>query len=83
MKEELGISTDIEFLYSYAHSNSYETELVYTYSCIYDGTVSFNTEEIDEVRPWGIDEIMENMDGTVLSDNFKHEITTYMEKVQL
>lgn len=80
MKEELGITAcELKFLYSYIHSNPYETELVYTYSCIYDGEIRFHQDEIDEVRPWNIDEIKENIGKGIFSDNFEHEIETYMK----
>src|SRR4030066_357059 len=58
MKEEIDIANcEMEFLYPYVHSNPYETELVYTYSCVYNGEIQFNKEEIDEVRLWNIEEI--------------------------
>jgi len=80
MEEELGISDcEPEFLYSYIHSNSYETELVYTFSCTYDGRINPNTQEIDEVRPWKIEEIIERLDEDIFSENFKHEFRTYLE----
>ncbi len=74
MEEELGItSCGLKFLYSYIHSNPYETELVYTYSCIYAGEIKFNQDEIDEVRFWGIDEIRGNTGKGIFSDNFEDE----------
>jgi isopentenyldiphosphate isomerase len=79
MEEELGISANPEFLYSYIHSNPYETEIVYTFTCKHDGSITFNAGEIDIVRFWTIEEIMESMDDTVLSDNFKHEISAYLK----
>ncbi|MBI4685616.1 MAG: NUDIX domain-containing protein [Nitrospirae bacterium] len=80
MEEELGI-TDCtpEFLYTYMHTNPYETELVYTYRCVYDGDISFNKDEIDEVRAWSIDEIQNNIGKNIFSDNFEHEINTYLK----
>jgi len=78
MEEELGItSCELKFLYSYIHSNPYETELVHTYSCIYEGAINFNKEEIDEVRFLGIDEIRENTGKGVFSDNFEDEFRMY------
>lgn len=78
MEEELGItSCELKFLYSYIHSNPYETELVYTYSCIHEGAIKFNQEEIDEVRFWGIDEIRENIGKGIFSDNFEDEFKMY------
>ena len=80
MEEELGIRPDKpEFLYSYIHSNPYETELVYTYSCLYDGPISFNKTEIDDVRLWSLDEINRNIGKNILSDNFEHEFKMFMK----
>jgi isopentenyldiphosphate isomerase len=79
MLEELSIEYEPDFLYSYTHTNDYETELVYTFSCVHNGSVSFNKEEIDEVRPWSIDDIMHSIDDHILSDNFKDEIATYVK----
>ncbi len=82
MEEELGITdNNLTFLYSYIHSNQYETELVYTYSCVYDGEIKFQQSEIDEVRPWSIDEIKKTIGTDVLSDNFEHEIETYLKEI--
>lgn len=80
MEEELGtISKNLKYLYSYIHTNPYESELVYTHSCIHDGPFSFNKKEIDEVRFWGIEEIREAMGKGTLSDNFESEIAKYLE----
>jgi isopentenyldiphosphate isomerase len=74
MSEELGITTcRPEFLYRYIHSNAYETELVYTYRCVYDGEIRFNRDEIDEVRFWSVEEINMNIGKEIFSDNFEHE----------
>lgn len=80
MEEELGITgCGAQFLYRYIHSNKFESELVYTYSCVYGGTIRFQEEEIDEVRPWDLDEIRESFGTGILSDNFEHEIKMYLE----
>ena len=80
MQEELGVipAGPLEFLYSYIHSNSYETELVSTFSCIHEEGFSFNPEEIDEIRFWSFDEIREVIGKEILSDNFEHEFRTYL-----
>jgi len=79
MEEELGIVPDgLKFLYSYIHSNPYETELVFTYSCVHNGPFSFNREEIDEVRYWNIEEIKNVTGKGILSDNFESEIMKYL-----
>jgi len=80
MEEELGIeASTTKFLYSYIHSNEFESELVYTYSCFYNGAIHFQQDEIDEVRPWSLDEIRENSSKGILSDNFEHEIAMYLK----
>ncbi len=79
MKEELGITIcKPGFLYTYIHSNPYESELVHTYSCIYDKEVSFNRDEIDEVKFWSLEEIEENIGKEIFSDNFEDEIRYYI-----
>lgn len=79
MKEELGITIcEPEFLYTYIHSNPYESEIVHTYSCIYDKEVSFNRDEIDEVKFWRLEEIEENIGKGIFSDNFEDEIGYYI-----
>jgi len=83
MAEELGITDcHTEFLYTYIHSNQFETELVFTYSCMYDGPIVFQEDEIDEVHPWKIDEISKNLGSGILSDNFEHEFETYLKYKQ-
>ncbi len=80
MEEELGIHEAVpEYLYSYIHSNPFETELVYTYKSVNDGKIHYQQDEIDEVRPWSMDEIKQNIGSGVLSDNFEHEIQTYLK----
>lgn len=81
--EELGIPLgQPKFLYTYIHTNSYETELVYTYSCLYEGEIYFNPSEIDEVKFWSLEEIHEHMGKKILSDNFEHEVLNYLKLVQ-
>jgi isopentenyldiphosphate isomerase len=80
MEEELGISLgELRFLYTYIHTNSYETELVYTYACLYEGEIFFNSDEIDEVKFWSLDEIHGNLGKGIMSDNFEHEIINYIK----
>ena len=79
MHEELGITKcEPVYLYSYIHNNQYETELVTTYRCIYNGDMSFNKDEIEEIRFWSFDEIREAMGKSILSDNFENEFNTYL-----
>jgi len=79
-EEELGIKNcEPEFLYTYTHTNPYETELVYTYRCFSDEELLFNIDEIDEVRPWKIEEISSSIGKDIFSHNFEHEISTYLK----
>ncbi len=82
-EEELGFTPDnLRFLYSYIHSNSYESELVYTFSCIRNSNFSFNKTEIDEIRFWKLDEIKNAIGKELLSNNFEEEITKYLYHTQ-
>lgn len=81
MLEELGITEfEPEYLYSYIHRNNYESELVSTYLCVYDGEISYNMTEIDEIRFWKIQEIKEAMGQKIFSDNFEDEFRNYLSK---
>lgn len=77
MKEELGIEATLERLYSYVHSNDYESEQVHTFRCTHEGPYEFNPEEIDEIRHWSTGEMASAMGKSILSDNFEHEYDTY------
>ena len=82
-EEELGI-TDPELarLHSYIHRNPFETELVTTYRCTFDGNINalpFNREEIDEIRFWSADEIEKAIGKQIFSDNFEDEYRRYLE----
>lgn len=84
MEEELGITGyEPEYLYSYIHSSFYETELVHTYWCIYDRNISFDKEEIEDVKFWNLDEIKKAMGKKILSDNFEDELKTYLKYQKL
>jgi isopentenyl-diphosphate delta-isomerase type 1 len=79
MEEELGITgCEIEYLYTYTHSDPCETELVTTYRCTCPGDVLFNREEIDEVRFWSLEEIKETMGKGIMSDHFEHEMQMFL-----
>jgi len=79
MLEELGIvSENLKFLYTYIHSNEYESELVYTYFTIHEGPFNFNKNEIDEVAFWSIENIQSSLQSDFFSDNFKHEFFRYI-----
>jgi len=80
MEEELGINEGVpEYLYSYIHSNPFETELVYTYKCVYGGNINYQKDEIDKVSAWSLDAIRRNLGTGNFSDNFEHEIEAYLK----
>lgn len=78
MKEELGVECEPEYLYTYVHTNDYETEQVHSFRCTHDGPFSFNEEEMDELRAWSLEEIEAHSASGILSHNFVHEIGTYL-----
>lgn len=79
-EEEIGIvPADMKFLYTYIHSNHYESELVYTYECISEGPFRFDDEEIEELRFWSVEEIKKNLGNSTFSDNFEEEFQRYRE----
>ena len=80
MKEELGISDcRLEYLYTYLFTNHIESELVSTFSCIYNGQFFFNKDEIDEIAFWDIKKIKENLGKNVFSGHFEKEISIYLK----
>lgn len=82
MNEEIGIlKDDLKYLYSYVHTNLYETEHVTTFGVVHDGGFTFNREEIDEVRFWSIEEIKKCLGTGILSDNFEQEIDIYLSSL--
>ena len=81
MEEELGVEKcALEYLYSYLFSNHIESELVSTFSCIYDGTFSFDEEEIEEIAFWDMEVIRGNLGKKVFSGHFEKEIRTFLTK---
>ncbi len=78
--EELGIKPEeVRFLYTYIHTNPYESELVYTHECLHEGPFKYDKEEIEELRFWSIEEIKQSLGKGILSDNFEDEFRRFME----
>lgn len=81
--EELGIVlSDLQFLYSYLFRNHRESELVSSFSCMYEGEIHFNTEEIDEVRFWHMQDIKEQIGKGIFSSYFEQEFTCYLQQIK-
>ncbi len=84
MEEELGLNgVETEYLYTYIHRNSYETELVTTFRCVCDGNISFNKDEIDEVKFWSIEDIKAAIGKQILSENFENEFLNYIQHIEI
>jgi isopentenyldiphosphate isomerase len=72
--EELGIKKiKPAFLHSYIFESDIEKEMVYSYQTLYEGAFEFNTEEIDAVRFWSLEEIKNNLGKSVFTPNFEIE----------
>ena len=79
LKEELGITRcRIEFLHEYIFSNHIESELVSTFTCVYNGNLIFNKDEIDGIKFWGLDEISKNLGNGLFSRHFEVEFKNYI-----
>jgi isopentenyldiphosphate isomerase len=82
MEEELGIHCDnIKPVYSYIHSNPYESELVFTHICTHNGPFPFNREEIDEVAFWRMADIERALGGGTMSSNLESDIRIYFSRL--
>ena len=78
MQEELGINNaEPVLLYNFIFRNDFESELVSTFLCIFNGNITFEKGEIDEVSFYDLKKISENMGIGLLSDNFELEIKNY------
>jgi isopentenyl-diphosphate delta-isomerase type 1 len=74
VREELGITAFApRFVCSYIFESEIEKELVYAYRTILETSVSFNPNEIDEVRFWTIEEIEKQWGKGVFTPNFEGE----------
>lgn len=61
------------FLYQYVMRNESESELVYTYRCTYDGPVTPQPEEVEELRWWSTAEIRSALGTGFFTPNFEDE----------
>ncbi len=76
--EELGIRRpQLRFLYKYLHRNSFESEYVSTFSCIYDGPIRIQKSEIEEGRFWTPEEIDKEAENGIFTPNFLDELARY------
>ncbi len=78
MQEELGIEGILlQFLYEYIWSTRIETEIVKTYLGQFNEEIFFNNKEIQEVRFWDLNVLMNNWSDEKFTPNLKEEICRY------
>lgn len=77
-EEELGIRDAVfEKLYNYIMVSDIEREFVTTFRCFWDGTISFQKSEIEEVRFFSSDEIESLLGSEYFTPNFEEEWIYY------
>ncbi len=76
MNEELGIDKDLplEFLFNLQIRNDIESENVRVFKTLYDGEFNFQIEEIDEVKFWSVDELLNKDNHQYFTPNLVVEI---------
>jgi len=76
--EELYIKdVEFKFLYKYLMRSDIETEMVETYTIIYNDKINFNIEEISDGKFWTKEEIEENLYKQIFTPNFEDEWSRY------
>ena len=77
MREELGIEgTRLEFLHTYLHRNTCESEFVRSYRCCWNGSVRIDPNEIEEGRFWSLQEI-NDADRRLFTPSFLDELERF------
>ncbi len=76
MNEELGIdkTVPLEFLFNLQIRNEIESENVRVFKTVYDDEFNFQVEEIDEVKFWRIDELLNKANYQYFTPNLVVEI---------
>ena len=79
VKEELGITEYTpKFITSYVFESSVEREFVNVFYTTFDGVLHPSKAELDGGRFWSLDEIAENINNNVFTENFRHEYTNVL-----
>lgn len=72
--EELGFVPEaLTFAYQYLWRSAFESELIRTYVVHHEGPFRLDPEEISEGRFWSPAEIESQLDGDLLTPQFRHE----------
>ncbi|UDQ97266.1 NUDIX domain-containing protein [Lentisphaerota bacterium WC36G] len=84
MNEELGISHDLhlEFLFNLKIRNNIESENVRVFKTVYDGEFNFQKEEIDEVKFWTIEQLLDCNNHQDFTPNLVFEIGKLAEIIK-
>ena len=79
MNEELGLE-NIEFSFhkKYIWKSAIERELIHIFIAKNVGTITINTDEVDEGRFWTLQEIKQGADKDIFTPNFIHEFDMIM-----
>lgn len=79
MKEELGIQeAPIHYLYQYVWKTDIETELVGTFYCEFTGEIHYNKDEIESIKFWNLDDLMDRIHEDTYTPNLKEEVRRYL-----
>lgn len=80
MAEELGIEeAELIHLYDYVWQTQVESELVRTYTCVYEGPIVLDRGEIEEGRFWSLQEISSNLGSGCFTPNFEEELKKWLQ----
>lgn len=78
MEEELGITgVRLNYLYDYQLRNAVESENIRSFQVVYDGPVSFQRSEIDQVAFWSMKDIRLALGTGIFTPNFEQEFGLY------
>lgn len=80
--EELGFKEyNPVWICSYEFESSIEKEMVNVFAAVGNFVLSPDHEEVDEVRPWTMDEISENLGKSVFTPNFEGEFLRIRDRL--
>ncbi len=85
MNEELGIPPEqpITFLFNMKIRNKIESENVAVFSTVYSGPFIVQKSEIDEVKFWPVDELVNNMIESSFTPNCILEIKLFLKNARM
>jgi len=78
LREELGIvGAKLKYLYKFFHTNKVESEIVSTFTCIWNGEIDPNEDEIIAGRFWHLEEILKRKSTGIFTPLFLEELKRY------